>query len=217
MGGSASYRLAKKIASARANGALESEINDLERQQQIAKEVEKASRQALRQINHMMADYESESVINEYLYAIDKRSRKDVLRLDGYYMKESEWDTNEQKASKKEVKKLRKALLDVARYSPETVTKIKKQTESKFQKRVEDNWNKINNTLSSQELALLKNSISNMNIGHYNFQYYIPQLNMVANLLGIDLSGKSLATGNGILENALGRKLWRGKTPHGRF
>ncbi len=49
MGGSASYRLAKKIAKAKDRGASEEEINELERQRQAAKETERAKRQAKKQ------------------------------------------------------------------------------------------------------------------------------------------------------------------------
>ncbi|MBP5782344.1 MAG: hypothetical protein J6W04_02275 [Bacteroidales bacterium] len=49
MGGSASYRLAKKIANARARGASQEEIDDLERQRQAAKEAEKRKRQEAKQ------------------------------------------------------------------------------------------------------------------------------------------------------------------------
>ena len=44
MGGSASYRLAKKIANAQANGASQEEIDELERQRLAAKEVERIKR-----------------------------------------------------------------------------------------------------------------------------------------------------------------------------
>lgn len=44
MGGSASYRLAKKIANARLNGAPQTEIDDLERKRQAAKEAEREKR-----------------------------------------------------------------------------------------------------------------------------------------------------------------------------
>ena len=42
MGGSASYRLGKKIANAKAGGASQEEINELERQRDVAKAVQKA-------------------------------------------------------------------------------------------------------------------------------------------------------------------------------
>lgn len=49
MGGSASYRLAKKIARALQNGAPQSEIDELEQQRQAAKEVERHKRLAAKQ------------------------------------------------------------------------------------------------------------------------------------------------------------------------
>ncbi|MBP5782346.1 MAG: hypothetical protein J6W04_02285 [Bacteroidales bacterium] len=54
MGGSASYRLAKKIANARANGASQDEIDELERQRQVAKEAERAKRAAKRAENRVL-------------------------------------------------------------------------------------------------------------------------------------------------------------------
>ena len=44
MGGSASYRLAKKIEKARASGVSDNEINELERQRQTAREAERQKR-----------------------------------------------------------------------------------------------------------------------------------------------------------------------------
>lgn len=44
MGGSASYRLARKIANAKANGASQEEIDELERQREAAREAEREKR-----------------------------------------------------------------------------------------------------------------------------------------------------------------------------
>ncbi len=49
MGGSASYRLAKKIANAKGRGAPQSEIDELERQHQLALATEKEKRQEAKQ------------------------------------------------------------------------------------------------------------------------------------------------------------------------
>lgn len=57
MGGSASYRLGKKIANARMNGASQDEIDELERKRQEAKEAEKAKRQQNNKITTPGGDF----------------------------------------------------------------------------------------------------------------------------------------------------------------
>ncbi|MCR4718672.1 MAG: hypothetical protein K5768_03475 [Firmicutes bacterium] len=173
-------------------------------------------REANKLIKDFVSNYRNEDVIKDYLDAINKRDRKAVIGLDKYHLRSSDYDSATEKANKEKLRKVRKTLLEIAKDSPEQITKIKENTEKKLQQRVEDNRKKIN-SLPPDVLAKIEHDIGNMNIGHYVIGYYADTLRTLANTLGISISGRYLDDVNGELEIALGRRLWRGKFSPGKF
>ena len=223
MGGSASYRLAKKIAGAKLNGASQDELDALERQLQQAKQTEKEKRNIQKQVNAVnklidtaIADYDSkQNTVLDYLDAINNRDRNAVLKLDKTHIKTHEkfgdsLDSDEEKATRAQIKEIRKALLDLAGASPDKVTKILNQTKEKIDKRVKENWEKIN-SLPEETVKQIEHDIENMNIGHYMIGYYGNTLRTMADTLGIPHENVSVFDLNNRLEKALGQRLWKGK------
>lgn len=79
MGGSASYRLAKKIANARLNGAPQSEIDELERQRQTAKEAERQKRLSAKSTSPYQGTYSQER-LDKALWTDDRQTVDERLR-----------------------------------------------------------------------------------------------------------------------------------------
>lgn len=94
MGGSASYRLGKKIANAKANGASQEEIDKLERQRLFAKENEKRVREIYAKYRRLQKQQEQRRKEEE---KYKKPSKRDIGIDDsyGYYPPERGYDQND--------------------------------------------------------------------------------------------------------------------------